>query len=310
MKTICELFGIQYPIIQGGMAHISRYELVSAVSNAGGLGVLTSGGMTAEALREQIRETRKRTDKPFAVNLMLKDVHIPELIQVIIEEGVKIVTTGAGTPKAWMPQLKEAGIKVIAVIPSVKIAKKMAELGVDAVVAEGSESGGHIGETTTMALVPQVAQAVSIPVIAAGGIANGQGVVAAFALGAQAVQIGTLFLSASECPVPDAFKQAIVDADDTATAVTGRSIGAPVRSIKNAMVLKYLELEQQHASREELEQLTVGALEKAVNVGDVEQGSIMAGQIVGLIDSVKPVQEIIETLWTQAHAVIDGLKHL
>lgn len=310
MKTICELFGIQYPIIQGGMAHISRYELVSAVSNAGGLGVLTSGGMTAETLREQIRETRKRTDKPFAVNLMLKDVHIPELIQVIIEEGVKIVTTGAGTPKAWMPQLKEAGIKVIAVIPSVKIAKKMAELGVDAVVAEGSESGGHIGETTTMALVPQVAQAVSIPVIAAGGIANGQGVVAAFALGAQAVQIGTLFLSASECPVPDAFKQAIVDADDTATAVTGRSIGAPVRSIKNAMVLKYLELEQQHASREELEQLTVGALAKAVNDGDVEQGSIMAGQIVGLIDNVRPVQEIIETLWTQAHAVIDGLKHL
>lgn len=305
MKTICELFGIQYPIIQGGMAHIARYELVSAVSNAGGLGILASGGMSPEELREQIRETRKRTDKPFGVNVMLKDERVPELVQVILEEGVQIVSTGAGTPKAWMPQFKEAGIKVIAVIPSVKIAQKMAELGVDVVVAEGTESGGHVGETTTMALVPQVAQAVSIPVVAAGGIANGQGVVAAFALGAKGVQLGTLFLASKECPIPDTFKQAIINADDTATTVTGRGIGVPVRSIKNKMVLNYLELEKQHASREEIEKLSLGSLKKAVVDGDVENGTVMAGQIAGLIDNVRPVQEIIETLFMQANAVIN-----
>lgn len=305
MKTICELFGIQYPIIQGGMAHIARYELVSAVSNAGGLGILASGGMAPEELREQIRETRKRTDKPFGVNVMLKDERVPEIVQVILEEGVQIVSTGAGTPKAWMPQFKEAGIKVIAVIPSVKIAQKMAELGVDVVVAEGTESGGHVGETTTMALVPQVAQAVSIPVVAAGGIANGQGVVAAFALGAKGVQLGTLFLASKECPIPDTFKQAIINADDTATTVTGRGIGVPVRSIKNKMVLNYLELEKQHVSREEIEKLSLGSLKKAVVDGDVENGTVMAGQIAGLIDNVRPVQEIIETLFTQANAVIN-----
>lgn len=307
MNTICDIFGIQYPIIQGGMAHIARYELVSAVSNAGGLGILASGGMTPEELREQIRETRKRTDKPFGVNVMLKDERVPELVQVIVEEGVKIVSTGAGTPKAWMPQFKVAGIKVIAVIPSVKIAKKMEELGVDIVVAEGTESGGHVGETTTMALVPQVAQAVSIPVVAAGGIANGQGVVAAFALGAKGVQLGTLFLASKECPIPDAFKQAIINADDTATTVTGRRIGVPVRSIKNAMVLNYLELEKQHVSREELEKLSLGSLKKAVCDGDVENGTVMAGQIAGLVNDVKSVKDIIETLFSQANAVVDTL---
>lgn len=310
MKTITELFDIKYPIFQGGMAQISRYELVSAVSNAGGLGIIASGGMTADQLREQIRETRKRTNKPFAVNLMLMDRNIPDLVKVVLEEEVKIVATGAGTPKNLMPLFKEAGIKVIAVIPSVKIAKKMEELGVDVLVAEGTEAGGHVGETTTMALVPQVVEAVNIPVVAAGGIANGRGVAAAFALGAQGVQVGTLFLASEECPVPQTFKDAVINAEDTSTTVTGRSIGGPVRSIKNPMILKYLELEQRGASRDELEEISLGSLRRAVYDGDVENGSVMAGQICGLIKEIKPVKTQIEELFADANKVIDSLNRI
>lgn len=308
MKTVRDLFGIQYPIFQGAMAEIARYELVSAVSNAGGLGILASGGLSAKQLREQIVACKKQTNKPFAVNLMLMMPNVLELIEVIIAEGIKVVTTGAGTPKTYMPVLKNAGIKVVAVVPSVKIAKKMAALGVDALIAEGTEAGGHVGETTTMALVPQVVQAVSLPVIAAGGIADGHGVAAAFALGAQGVQLGTLFLAAVECPVPLSVKQAVLDADDMATTVTGRRSGVPVRSIKNGMIEHYQELEFAKASREELEALTLGSLRKAVVQGDVENGSVMAGQIAGLITEIRPVKAIIDDLFAEANEVMTSLK--
>jgi enoyl-[acyl-carrier protein] reductase II len=307
MVDITKMLDIEYPILQGGMAQIARYELVSAVSNAGGLGILASGGLSAKELREQIIECKKKTDKPFGVNLMLMMPNIPELVDVVIEEGVKIVTTGAGTPKPYMEKLKSAGVKVIAVIPTVKIAKKMEALGVDALVAEGTEAGGHVGETTTMALVPQVVQAVSIPVIAAGGIADGHGVAAAYALGAQGVQLGTLFLVAEECPVPDSFKQAVINADDTSTIVTGRKSGAPVRSIKNPMTIKYQELEFSNASRDELEEITLGSLKKAVYNGDVENGSVMAGQISGIINEIRPVKELITTLFSEANEVLSAI---
>lgn len=231
MNRVTELLGIQYPVFQGAMAQISRHQLVSAVSNAGGLGILASGGMTADEVREEIRKTKALTDKPFAVNLMLMMDNVAEIVEVLIEEGVKVVTTGAGTPKPYMPRLKEAGIKVVPVIPSVKLALKMQELGCDAVVAEGMEAGGHIGETASMPLTRQVAAALDIPVICAGGVADGHGVVAAFALGAEGVQMGTVFLAAEECPIPDSYKQAVLDAVDTSTVVTGRKFKAPVRCI-------------------------------------------------------------------------------
>ncbi|WP_447409197.1 nitronate monooxygenase [Weissella confusa] len=308
MATVAEILGTKYPLIQGSMARISRHELVIAVSNAGGLGVLTSAGFDKEGLREEIRKVKAGTDKPFAVNLMLMMKNIPEMVEVIIEEEVPFVMTGACTPKPYMPALTEAGIKVIPVIPSVKLAKKMEDLGAVAVVAEGMESGGHVGETTTMALVPQVASAVNIPVIAAGGIGDGRGVAAAYALGAQGIQAGTIFLTADETPVPDAFKQAVLDADDTATTVTGRRSGAPVRSIKNPMIAKYLELEYSGASRDALEELSLGSLSKAVFEGDVENGSVMAGEISGMVNSKRSVKDIIEGLFNEAEEVVNNLK--
>ncbi|WP_314063312.1 DUF561 domain-containing protein [uncultured Vagococcus sp.] len=310
MKSICDLLGIRYPLFQGAMAEVARYELVSAVSNAGGLGILASGGLSADQLREQIRACKERTTSPFAVNLMLMMPNLVELIAVVIEEDIKVVTTGAGTPKPYMSLLKEAGIKVIPVVPSVKIAKKMEGLGVAAIIAEGTESGGHVGETTTMALVPQVAQAVSLPVIAAGGIADGHGVAAAFALGAQGVQLGTLFLTALECPVPLSVKQVILAADDTSTIVTGRNRGVPVRSIKNKMIQEYQALEVANGSRDELEALALGSLRKAMIQGDVENGSVMAGQIAGMIRGIRPVQVIIEGLFVEANQVIASLKSI
>ncbi|AIW40213.1 MULTISPECIES: DUF561 domain-containing protein [Paenibacillus] len=305
--NITELLGIQYPIFQGAMAQIAREPLVSAVSNAGGLGIIGSGGMSAEVLREEIRKVRAATNKPFAVNLMLMMHNIPELIEVIVEEKVNIVTTGAGTPAPYMPIFKEHGIKVIAVIPSVKIAKKMEAIGVHALVAEGTEAGGHVGETTTMALVPQVVSNVSIPVVAAGGIADGRGIAAAFALGAQGVQVGTRFLTTVECPTHDNFKQAVIDADDTSTTVTGRSIGGPVRSIKNSMIAEYLKLEQEHASRDELEKISLGSLRKAVFEGDTDRGSVMAGQICGLCDEITTVEQMITTMFSEAQALLNRL---
>lgn len=305
--SITELLHIKYPIMQGAMAQIAKAPLVAAVSNAGGLGIIASGGMSGEELRAEIQKTKALTDKPFAVNLMLMMTNIEELTAVIIEEGVKIVTTGAGTPKTYMPIWKEAGITVIPVVPSVMIARKMEQLGADAVVAEGTEAGGHVGETTTMALLPQVVDAVSIPVIAAGGIGDGRGIAAAFALGAQGVQIGTRFLATDECPVHENFKLACLKAKDRDTVVTGRRNGAPVRSIKNQMIKEYQRLEDENVDRDVLEELTLGSLRKAVQEGDTESGSVMAGQITGMITEIKPVDALIQEMMTQATETASAL---
>ena len=306
--TITQLLGIKYPVFQGAMAQIARYELASAVSNAGGLGILASGGMSPEELREQIKKCKEQTTKPFAVNLMLMMPNINEIIDVVIEEGVKIVTTGAGTPRKFMPRLTEAGVKVIPVIPSVKAAKKMEELGCAAVVVEGMEAGGHVGTSTTMALLPQVTKAVNIPVIAAGGIADGRGVAAAFCLGASGVQMGTVFLATHECPISIEYKNLIVEADDTSTTLTGMKFGAPVRGIKNELTKRYHELEAQSSTLMELEELTLGSLRKAVYDGDVENGSVMSGQIAGLVDEIRSVEQVIVDIWEEAKATLANVK--
>ena len=306
--TITQLLGIKYPIFQGAMAQIARYELASAVSNAGGLGILASGGMRPEELREQIKKCKEQTTKPFAVNLMLMMPNINEIIDVVIEEGVKIVTTGAGTPRKFMPRLTEAGVKVIPVIPSVKAAKKMEELGCAAVVVEGMEAGGHVGTSTTMALLPQVTKAVNIPVIAAGGIADGRGVAAAFCLGASGVQMGTVFLATHECPISIEYKNLIVEADDTSTTLTGMKFGAPVRGIKNELTKRYHELEAQSSTLMELEELTLGSLRKAVYDGDVENGSVMSGQIAGLIDEIRSVEQVIVDVLEEAKTTLANVK--
>jgi thiazole biosynthesis protein thiG len=306
--TITKLLGIKYPVFQGAMAQIARYQLASAVSNAGGLGIIASGGMSPEQLREEIVNCKKYTDKPFAVNLMLMMHNINEIIDVVIEEGVGIVTTGAGTPRKYMPKLKEAGIKVIPVIPSVKAAKKMEELGCDAVVVEGMEAGGHVGESTTMALLPQVTSAVNIPVIAAGGIADGRGVAAAYCLGASGVQMGTVFLATEECPVSENYKNAIIEAVDTSTTLTGTKFGAPVRGIKNELTKRYHELEEKSSTLMELEELTLGSLRKAAYEGDVENGSIMSGQIAGLVNEIRPVKDVIEGIFEEAQKVLEETK--
>ena len=306
--TITKLLGIKYPVFQGAMAQIARHQLASAVSNAGGLGIIASGGMSPEQLREEIVNCKKYTDKPFAVNLMLMMHNINEIIDVIIDEGVGIVTTGAGTPRKYMPKLKEAGIKVIPVIPSVKAAKKMEELGCDAVVVEGMEAGGHVGESTTMALLPQVTSAVNIPVIAAGGIADGRGVAAAYCLGASGVQMGTVFLATEECPVSENYKNAIIEAVDTSTTLTGTKFGAPVRGIKNELTKRYHELEEKSSTLMELEELTLGSLRKAAYEGDVENGSIMSGQIAGLVNEIRPVKDVIEGIFEEAQKGLEETK--
>ena len=302
--TITKLLGIKYPIFQGAMAQIARHELVSAVSNAGALGILASGGVSPEELRKEIRQCKELTDKPFAVNLMLMMPNIDEIIDVVIEEGVQIVTTGAGTPRKFMPRLKEAGVKVIPVIPSVKAAVKMEELGCDAIVVEGMEAGGHVGNSTTMALLPQVTSAVNSPVSAAGGIADGRGMAAAYCLGASGVQMGTVFLASEECPVTDAYKNMILEAVDTSTTLTGEKFGAPVRGIKNELTKRYHELEEQSSTLMELEELTLGSLRRAVYDGDVENGSVMAGQIAGLVSEIRPVKVIIESVIAEAKNVL------
>ncbi|MBS4761828.1 DUF561 domain-containing protein [Carnobacteriaceae bacterium zg-ZUI252] len=308
--SITKLLNIKYPIFQGAMAQIARHELAAAVSNAGGLGIIASGGMQPEQLREEIRQLRELTDKPFGVNIMLMMPNIKEIVTVIIEEKVPVVTTGAGTPKHILPYLKEANIKCIPVVASVKHALKMQELGVDAVVAEGTEAGGHIGNTTTMSLIPQIVDAVTIPVIAAGGIGDGRGIAAAFALGASGVQLGTAFLAVEECPIAPAYKQAILDAIDTDTVVTGRTTGAPVRCLRNAMTEQFIALEKAGTDRDELEKITIGSLAKAVYDGDVENGSLMSGQIAGLIKTIKPTKQLIEELFEQADAVLAQAKVL
>lgn len=306
--SITKLLGIKYPIIQGGMAQIALAPLAAAVSNAGGLGIIGSGGFSGDRLREEIRKCRELTDKPFGVNIMLMAPNKQELAEIVVEEGVKVVTTGAGNPAPFMEMWKKAGIKVIPVIPSVKIAKKMEAIGADAIVAEGTEAGGHVGETTTMALVPQVVDAVNIPVIAAGGIADGRGIIAAYALGAQGVQVGTRFLATKECPTHDNFKKAVVECGDADTIVTGRSLGGPVRSIRNSMTVKFLELETRGASRDELEELSLGSLRRAVLDGDTETGSVMSGQISGLITKITTVEEAITSMFEEAKNVFEGLE--
>lgn len=294
MKTkITELLGIKYPIIQGGMAWVAEYHLAAAVSNAGGLGLIGAASAPAEVVREQIRKTKELTDKPFGVNIMLMNPNAEEVARVVVEEGVKVVTTGAGNPAKLMPLFKETGVKVIPVVASVAMAKLMERAGADALVAEGMESGGHIGSATTMTLVPQVVDAVSIPVIAAGGVADGRGLAAALMLGAEAVQMGTAFCVASEAITHENYKARIIKAKDIDSEVTGMSHGHPIRSLRNNMTKEYTRLEREGASLEELELLTLGSLRKAVMEGDVVNGTVMAGQIAGLIKEERTCAQII-----------------
>ncbi len=293
-NVICKLLNIKYPVFQGGMAWIGTAELASAVSNAGGLGIIGAGHMPPEILRAEIQKVKGWTDKPFGVNVMLMSPFVKEVMQVIVEERVPVVTTGAGNPGEYVPALKEIGTKVIPVVASVALAKRLVRTGVDAVIAEGTESGGHIGEITTMALVPQVVDAVDVPVIAAGGIADSRGMAAAFALGAHAVQMGSRFVVSEECIAHPNYKQAVLKAKDRSTVVTGRSLGHPARVIANKLSRRYEELEAAGASNEELEQLGVGSLHRATHEGDVDNGSVMIGEISGMLDDIKPVKEIIE----------------
>lgn len=291
-----QMLGIKYPFIQGGMANIATGEFAAAVSNAGGLGLIGAGGMNAEMLREQIRICKKLTDKPFGVNLMLLNPDINAMAEIVIEEGVKILTTGAGSPAQYMPRWKENGIMVIPVVSSTILAIKMERCGADAVIAEGTESGGHVGEMTTMTLVPQVCDAVSIPVIAAGGIADGRQLAAAYALGAIGVQLGTCLLVAKECPIHDNYKEAVIKAKDNDTVVTGRIAGTPVRILKNSMAREYIKQEKAGADKMELEKFTLGSLRRAVFEGDVKNGSLMAGQVCGQLKEVKTLAEIFEEM--------------
>ena len=304
MQTdITKLLGIEYPIIQGGMAWVAEHHLAAAVSEAGGLGLIGGANAPAEVVRNEIREARKLTSKPFGVNVMLMSPHAEDIAKVVVEEGIKVVTTGAGSPEKYMKMWKEAGIVVIPVVASVALARRMERTGADAVVAEGTESGGHIGEATTMTLVPQVVDAVNIPVIAAGGIADGRGLAASLMLGAKAVQMGTRFVVADESIVSEAYKDRIIAAKDIDSAVTGRSHGHPVRSLRNAMTREYSKLESEGKSFEELEYLTLGSLRKAVQEGDVIHGTVMAGQIAGLIRDVKPCREIIEDMMRECQTL-------
>lgn len=307
MKTeITKLLGIEYPIIQGGMAWVAEYHLAAAVSEAGGLGIIGSGGAPASWVREQIREVKKRTNAPFGVNLMLMNPEAEEIAKVLVEEGVKVVTTGAGSPEKYMKMWKEADVKVIPVVASVALAKRMERCGADAVIAEGTESGGHIGETTTMALVPQVVDAVEIPVVAAGGIADGRGIAAAFMLGAKAVQMGTRFVVVKESIVHQNYKDYILRARDIDTRVTGRTNGHPVRVIRNKQAKEYLRLEAEGASLEELEKLALGGLRRAVVEGDMDNGSIMSGQIAGLVKEELTCKELILQLVEQTEKLMKG----
>ena len=297
MKTeVTELLGIEYPIIQGGMAWVAEYHLAAGVSNAGGLGLIGAASAPAEWVREQIRSARKLTDRPFGVNIMLMSPYADEVAKVIVEEGVKVVTTGAGSPEKYMQMWKEAGVKVIPVVASTALARRMERCGADAVVAEGCEAGGHIGENTTMVLVPQIVDAVKIPVIAAGGIADGRGMAAAFMLGAKAVQLGTVFVTTEESQVHENYKKAIIKAKDIDSRVTGRTTGHPVRALRNQMTKKYLELEKSGAGFEELELLTLGGLRQAVVDGDVVNGSVMAGQSAAMVKEVMNCHDLIRKL--------------
>ena len=303
---ITELLGIEYPIIQGGMAWVAEHQLAAAVSEAGGLGIIAAGSAPASWVREQIRLAKAKTSKPFGVNIMLMSPHSEEIAQGVVEEKVPVVTTGAGSPEKYMSLWQEAGIKVIPVVASVALAKRMARSGADAVIAEGTEAGGHIGENTTMVLVPQVVDALDIPVIAAGGIGDGRGMAAAFMLGADGIQVGTHFVVVAESQVHDNYKKSIIKAKDIDSRVTGRSTGHPVRTLRNQMVKEYLKLEQGGASSEELEIFTAGSLQKAVVDGDTVNGSLMAGQIAGMINEEITTKELIDKMVAQATELLGG----
>ena len=306
MNRLNDILGTRLPIIQGGMANIATGEFAAACSNAGALGIIAAGGVrTAQELRGQIARCRALTDKPFGVNIMLMHPCADAFAQVVIEERVPVVTTGAGNPGKYVPGWKDAGIRVIPVVAASVLAQRLVRCGVDAVIAEGTESGGHVGEMTTMALVPQVIDAVDVPVIAAGGIADGRQMAAALALGACGVQVGTCLLASAECPIHERYKQALLRAKDSDTIVTGRSVGGAVRVLKNRMSREYVRLEQQGATLEELEKLTLGGLRRAVFEGDVETGSVMAGQVAGMLHEIRPVREILETLYSDGLAVLE-----
>lgn len=310
LKTaITDLFGIKYPIIQGGLAQVGTAELVSAVSNAGGLGIIGSGHYEPDWVRRQINLTREQTDKPFGINIQLASPFVKSVIEVVVEEQVTIVTTGAGNPEAYLPKLKEVGIKVMPVVSSVAMARRMERAGADAVVAEGMESGGHIGDTTTVVLVPQVVDSVRIPVVAAGGIGDGRGLVAALALGAQGIQMGTRFVCSTECIAHPKYKEKILKANDRATVVTGQILGLPQRRLRNKLTDQFRELEKVGLKKEELELFDRGRVALGLIEGDVEDGALLAGQIAGLIKEIKPVKAIIEEIVAEAESIIIGLKN-
>lgn len=302
-----EMLHIKYPFIQGGMANIATGTFAAAVSNAGGLGLIGAGGMNTQMLREEIRTCKSLTDNPFGVNLMLMNPEVDQMAEMIVEEGVKIVTTGAGSPAKYMARWKENGMMVMPVVSSSLIAKKMEQCGADAVIAEGTESGGHVGEMTTMALVPQIVDSVSIPVIAAGGIADGRQLAAAFALGAVGVQLGTCLLVSKECPIHEAYKAALLKAKDNDTIVTGRIAGTPVRILKNQMAREYVKNEKAGMGIMELEKFTLGSLRRAVFEGDTKRGSLMAGQVVGQLKDIRPLAKILDELYEGCKEVIAKL---
>lgn len=308
--SICEILDIEYPILQGGMAWVATAELAAAVSNAGGLGIIGAGNAPGSYVRDEIRKVKKLTDKPFGINIMLLSPFVDEVIDIVYEEKVPVITTGAGNPGKYIARFKNIGTKVIPVVPAVALAKKMEQEGVDAVIAEGTESGGHVGELTTMALVPQVIDAVKIPVIAAGGIADGRGLVSVLALGAQGVQMGTIFVCASECTAHENYKKAIIKAGDRGTVVTGKATGHPVRILKNKLAREFEKLEKASAAVEEYEKLGVGRLRAAVVEGDADYGSVMAGQIAGLVKEIKPAKDIIEDIMNEANEVISLINGL
>lgn len=307
---VTELLGIQYPIIQGGMAWVATHELAAAVSEAGGLGIIAAGNAPGDFVRNEIRALKKKTDKPFGVNIMLLSPFAEEVVDIVCQEGVQVVTTGAGNPGKYLEKFRERGIKVIPVVPSVALAKRLEKQGVDALIVEGTEAGGHIGELTTMALVPQVCDAVDIPVIAAGGIADGRGFIAALALGAEGVQVGTRFVCSTEAKVHASYKDALINAKDRDAIVTGRTTGHPVRVIKNQFTREFLDMEKKGATLEELEAAGAGKLRIAVVDGDIDNGSVMSGQIAGMIKDIKSCRDIIEGMIQEALASYGRIKQL
>ena len=307
MVRLNEILNIKYPIIQGAMANIATGEFAAAASNAGGLGIIAAGGMDAAMLEEQIHRCKSLTDRPFGVNIMLMNPNVSEIAELVYRENIPVVTTGAGNPAKYIDKWKEKGTLVMPVMSSVMIAKKLVSCGADMIIAEGCESGGHVGEMTTMALVPKMVDELSVPVIAAGGIADGRQLLAAFALGACGVQVGTCLLASEECPIHDNYRNAILKAQDNDTVVTGRIAGTPVRILKNKMAREYIKKEKEGASKMELEMYTLGSLRRAVFDGDVDTGSLMAGQVCGQVNEVKPIAQIFEDLWSGAEKTLNSL---